>query len=135
MPGPPGSPGKSISAPQVMLSPAKQTRDEGGDSTFYCTVAGNPPPAVEWRFMGRKLVTGAKYFIKVGELVVRNLNYSDAGQYTCHARNILGSSEATGNLSVRGKRCIKHLKLCCYITLLDCLIYTVCSIMCFKGVD
>ena len=110
MPGPPGRPGKSISAPQVMLSPAEQTRDEGGDTTFYCTVGGNPSPVVEWRFIRRKLVSGAKYFIKLGELVVRNLNYSDAGQYTCHARNILGSSEATGNLSVRGKRCIKHVK-------------------------
>ena len=106
MPGPPGRPGNSVSAPQVMLSPAEQKRDEGGDTTFYCTVGGNPFPAIEWRFMGRKLVSGAKYFIKVGELIVRNLNYSDAGQYTCHARNIVGSSEASGNLSVRGKRCI-----------------------------
>ena len=106
MPGPPGRPGKSISAPQVMLSPVKQTRDEGGNTTFYCTVGGNPTPAVEWRFKSRKLVSGAMYLVNVGELVVRNLNCSDAGQYTCHARNILGSSEATGNLSVRGKRCI-----------------------------
>ena len=106
MPGLPGRPGKSISAPQVMLSPVKQTRDEGGNTTFYCTVGGNPIPAVEWRFKSRKLVSGAMYLVNVGELVVRNLNYSDAGQYTCHARNILGSSEATGNLSVRGKRCI-----------------------------
>ena len=82
MPGPPGRPGKSISAPQVMLSPAEQTRDEGGNTTFYCTVGGNPPPVVEWRCKGRKLVSGAKYFIKEGELIVRNLNYSDAGQYT-----------------------------------------------------
>ncbi|XP_073254216.1 uncharacterized protein [Porites lutea] len=102
MPGPPGRPGKSISAPQVMLSPAGQTRDEGGDTTFYCTIGGNPPPAVEWRFKGKKLVSGAKYLIKEGELIVKNLNYSDAGQYTCYARNILGSSEVTGNLSVRG---------------------------------
>ena len=87
-----------------MLSPVEQTRDEGGKTTFYCTVGGNPRPAVEWRFKGRKLVSGAKYFIKEGELIVNNLSYSDAGQYTCHASNILGSSQATGNLSVRGKK-------------------------------
>ncbi|XP_073250624.1 uncharacterized protein [Porites lutea] len=102
MSGPPGRPGKSISAPQVMLSPAEQTRDEGRNTAFYCTVAGNPSSVVEWLFKGRKLLSGAKYLIKEGELIVRNLNYSDAGPYTCAARNILGSSEATGNLSVRG---------------------------------
>ncbi|CAH3166191.1 unnamed protein product [Porites lobata] len=102
MPGPPGSPGKSLSAPQVMLSPAEQTRDEKGNTAFYCTVVGNPSPVVEWQFKGTKLLSGAKYLIKQGELIVRNLNYSDAGPYTCAARNILGSSEATGNLTVRG---------------------------------
>ena len=104
--GPPGRPGKSISAPQVMLSPAEQTRDEGGNTAFYCTVVGNPSPVVEWQFKGTKLLSGAKYLIKEGELIVRNLNYSDAGPYTCAARNILGSSEATSNLTVRGKRSI-----------------------------
>ena len=110
MPGPPGRPGKSISAPQVMLSPNKQTRDEGGNTAFYCTVVGNPSPVVEWQFMGIKLLSGAKYLIKEGELIVRNLNYSDAGPYTCAARNILGSSEATSNLSVRGERSILLLR-------------------------
>ena len=104
MPGPPGRPGKSISTPQVTLSPAEQTRDEGGNTAFYCTVAGNPSPVVEWQFKGTKLLSGAKYLIKEGELIVRNLNYSDAGPYTCAARNILGSFEATSNLTVRGKR-------------------------------
>ena len=106
MPGRPGNPGKSASAPQVMLSTAQQTRDEGGNMAFHCTVRGNPPPTVEWRFKGKKRLPGAKYLIKEGELIIKNLNYSDAGQYTCHAKNILGSSEATGSLTVQGKSCL-----------------------------
>ena len=119
MPGPPGKPGKSISAPQVMLSPAEQTRDKGGNTAFYCMVAGNPSPIVEWQFKDRKLLSGAKHLIKEGELIVRNLNYSDAGTYTCAARNILGLSEATGNFTVRGKEIIETSEIyicsCCLI--------------------
>ena len=101
--GPPGRPGESISAPNVILSPAEQTKDEGGNTAFYCTIRGNPFPSVEWRFKGRKLLSDAKYVIKEGGLTIKTLNYSDAGQYTCAATNILGSSEASGNLSVRGE--------------------------------
>ena len=104
VPGSPGRPGESISAPHETSSPDDQTRDEGGNTSFYCMVGGHPPPKVEWRFKGRKLVPGAKYSIKDGGvLTIKHLNYSDAGQYTCVATNILGSSEASGNLSVRGE--------------------------------
>ncbi|XP_068706768.1 uncharacterized protein [Montipora foliosa] len=34
--------------------------------------------------------------------LLRNLNYSDAGEYTCVATNILGSANGSGDLSVRG---------------------------------
>ena len=47
---------------------------------------------------GRKRLSGAKYLVKEGDLVVTNLNYNDTGQYTCAAKNILGSSEASGSL-------------------------------------
>ena len=70
---------KQISAPQVMLSSAKQTRIEGGNTNFYCTAAGNPRPRMEWRFKGRKLQSGSKHWIKDdGELNIKH--YSDAGQ-------------------------------------------------------
>ena len=105
MPGPPGRSGESISTPQLIISPTDQTKDEGTkNSVIYCTVRGNPTPSVEWRFKSKKLYSGAKYLVKEGELVVRNLNYGDAGQYTCVARNILGTSEASGTLKVRGKK-------------------------------
>ena len=63
------------------------------------------------------------YLIKEGELIVRNLNYSDAGPYTCAARNILGSSEATGNLSVRGERSISFLRFVVQQAVKFCLFY------------
>ena len=105
MPGPPGKPGESISAPQVVLSPTEQTRDEGGNTNFYCTAGGNPRPRIEWRFKGSKLVSGSKYLIKNdGEVNIKHLNYNDAGQYTCVATNILGSHNASGKLIVRGEK-------------------------------
>ena len=103
MPGPPGRPGKSISVPRVLLSPTEQTQNEGGNTAFYCTVGGNPPPKVEWTFKGRTLQSGAKYLVNEGELTVKNLNYTDAGRYTCVAINILGSSNASFILTVRGE--------------------------------
>jgi len=103
MTGPPGKPGESISAPQVMLSPAEQTRDEGRNTNFYCTASGNPRPRIEWRFKGTRLQSGSKHWIKDGgELNIKHLNYNDAGQYKCAATNILGSHQASGNLTVRG---------------------------------
>ena len=104
MPGPTESPGKSISAPQVMMPPTDQTRDEGHNMSFYCRAGGNPTPSVECRLKGRKLLSGAKYLVRDGELVVRNLNYNDTGQYTCAEKNTLGSSDASGNLTVRSEK-------------------------------
>ena len=106
MPGPTESPGKSISAPQVMMPSADQTRDEGHNVSFYCRAGSEEIllASVEWRLNGRKLLSGAKYLVREGELNVRNLNDNDTGQYTFATKNILGSSKASGNLTVQSKR-------------------------------
>ena len=109
MPGPRGEKGDNGNlGTNGMPGPRgeKGNNDAGGNMAFYCTVRGNPPPNVEWRFKGKKLLPGAKYLIKVGEFIVKNLKYRDAGQYTCHPKNILGSSDVTGSLTVRGKSCL-----------------------------
>ena len=42
--------------------------------------------------------------VKEGDLAVTNLNYNDTERYTCAAKNIPGSSEASGSLTVRSKK-------------------------------
>ena len=72
--------------------------------SFYCWAGGNPAPSVKWWLKGRKRLPGAKYLVKEGDLVVKNLNYNATGRYICAAKNILGSSEASGSLTVRSKK-------------------------------
>ena len=103
VPGPPGIPGKSISAPKTVLLPDKNTADEGENTTFNCTVSGNPTPRIEWRFESEILSSGLKYSIEEGILTVHQLNFSDAGLYSCLATSALGSAETASNLTVRGK--------------------------------
>jgi len=104
MPGPPGRPGGSTSSLCVTVSPAKQLKNVSGDTAFYCTVCRNTPARFEWRLNNEKLVPGDRHWIKDnGELIIRSLRYDDAGNYTCVATNILGSSEAYGYLTVQGE--------------------------------
>ena len=101
--GPPGIPGKSISAPQTILLPSENTVDEGQNTTFSCTVSGNPTPRIEWKFESEILSSGLKYSIEEGLLTINQLNFSDAGLYSCVATSALGSAEASSSLTVRGK--------------------------------
>ena len=103
VPGPPGEPGKSISAPKVKLLPAEDTVDEGENTTFQCLVSGNPKPVVYWKYGSIRLSPGLKYSIEEGILIINKLKFSDAGQYSCVATNVLGTDEVSRNLTVRGK--------------------------------
>ena len=126
LPGPPGRPGESISAPQVMLSPVAQTRDEGGNTTFYCTVGGNPRPSVEWRFKGSKIISGAKYLIKEAVLIViKNLNTAMLGSTHVPPETLSGRLRRLGTYLFKVRE-VFHFKVC-YILRLIWLICDCCS--------
>ncbi|KAK2559909.1 Hemicentin-2 [Acropora cervicornis] len=102
VPGPRGRPGQTISTPNMVLSPTEQVGNEGENTAFHCSVSGNPRPTVEWLFNEEKLLSGAKHLIEEGKLTIKYLNYRDAGKYNCVATNILGSSNGSATLTVRG---------------------------------
>ena len=102
MPGSKGEPGESISAPSVVVSPARSTINETGSATFKCSVIGNPKPTVVWSKLNSQ--TNISQSLVSGEtLRLQNLKGSDAGVYKCSAINILGQAYAVGQLAVNGK--------------------------------
>ena len=101
-PGPKGEPGQSISAPEVIVSPASLTVTQNQTATFYCSVSGNPKPSVSW---GRINDTGLVNMNgHNNKLQIRNIGYYDTGSYVCMAANILGRDQKIVKLFVEGKR-------------------------------
>ncbi|KAL9961761.1 hypothetical protein ACROYT_G030775 [Oculina patagonica] len=76
-PGPKGEPGESISAPEVIVSPASLTVTQNQTATFYCSADGNPKPSVSWSKIsgtGMKNTAGPD-----NKLQIRSAVYNDSG--------------------------------------------------------
>ena len=82
----------------------------GHDTLLTCIVSSNPSATVTWFFNSTTLSSSAKYtisswnqdtYVKVIGLLIRNLDASDLGIYTCLATNSLG--ETNRSVYVQGK--------------------------------
>ena len=79
--------------------------------TFTCEAIGEPSPTISWYFNDVMIITSDKYNISAagvpgrveGSLQIINPETSDAGTYTCHAENVVGSDNSSGILTVNGK--------------------------------
>ena len=72
-------------------------------ATFYCTIDGEHTSGTQWKFNGKNLTSGEKYSISDnGILIIKRLNYNDAGQYTCVGKDVFGRPESSGILTVQG---------------------------------
>lgn len=75
---------------------------EGGAATLRCMLSSVAAP-VEWRHGDDVLRSGSKYSLRQDgallELVVRDLQHEDSGQYSC----FFGDQVTTAMLTVKGK--------------------------------
>lgn len=101
-PGPKGIPGRSIQKPKIISALPSITKVQGTSLTVTCETTGNPEPKISWNFNGRKTNERYEFPIK-GGLSIKNINFTDRGDISCVAENILGKDTRTMTLNVHTK--------------------------------
>ena len=87
-----------IVAPEIFQSPRDTTELEGQTAVFNCVVGGYPTPDVAWGKDGVELNVAAHARLSVSfnngnhQLIISNVQQSDAGQYRCVANNSLDTA-------------------------------------------
>ena len=90
-----------IVAPEISQSPRDTTEVEGQTAVFNCVVAGYPTPDVAWEKNGVELNVVADAQLRVSfnnenhQLIISNVQQSDAGQYRCVANNSLDAATSS----------------------------------------
>ena len=96
-----GEQGKSLSAPRLTESPIGVTVNEGQIAVLKCTADGHPPPKVTWSRMNSSLPAGRHVMGHSSALIIKNVKPEDSGVYSCSAKNLLGSANASVSVQVQ----------------------------------
>lgn len=88
----------------ITEGPRNQIVSKGSNVTMRCKSEGHPAPKVTWKVNGQAVTSGPKYGLNpaTGELVVRQAEGEDQGEYECTATNH-GQVRATARLTVKSK--------------------------------
>ena len=99
-----GDKGRSISAPFFIEgAPLEKKISEGQTAILKCAVDGYPQPRVTWSKNKSSLPIGRHVTGPSNALVIKKVKPEDTGIYTCSAVNMLGSANASSQLTVQCK--------------------------------
>ena len=101
-----GEPGQSITAPSLLQSPVKTTVNQRQTAILKCSADGYPTPQVTWSKMNSRLPVGRHVVEASGALILKDVRPGDEGVYSCKAKNLLGSVDASAKLTVQCKHTI-----------------------------
>ncbi|KAJ2947976.1 hypothetical protein O0L34_g9768 [Tuta absoluta] len=97
--------------PEIKEGPDDLVKVDGSEAVLKCRVFGAPKPHVKW-LRDNVEVTGGKYNITPeGDLVIREVSFTDVGKYECYAKNKFGEKRAYGSLTVKSEYPIHMIKL------------------------
>jgi len=67
-------------------APTEQNAVINTDYKIRCVVLASPPATIDWLKESLIVSTGDRYVIETDGLLIKNVDYNDAGTYTCRAR-------------------------------------------------
>ncbi|XP_052126133.1 cell adhesion molecule Dscam2 isoform X2 [Frankliniella occidentalis] len=104
--------------PELVYSFSEQTLQPGPAVSLKCMAVGIPPPQFSWTLDGFPLPESPRFlvgqYVTIHDDVISHVNISyvkeeDGGEYTCTARNSVGSKSHSARVNVYGKPYIREM--------------------------
>ena len=91
-------------APPVLvnMSPDVVVRNEGDEVDMFCEATATPPATLTWLKDGRELASSDHVTVSENHVILRGVERSDAGVYSCTFKNVAGSASHLIKLVIQG---------------------------------
>ena len=94
--------------PKLTQTPTDVLVEPGKTFKLFCKAQGHPVPTLLWQKDGGRSFPAAddrriKYAEGLEVCEIRNAQYKDSGKYTCFAKNVAGSANASAIVTVLGE--------------------------------